>query len=377
MQEEGLAKEFIRQGHACSLVYYSGKKEYWTEEVSFDEDKKFLIHWIPSIKIYDNCLFNKKILDPLIKQADIVLTEEFNQVESCLLALRYPLKTVIYHGPYRWPEAARPKKTGSAFGAAYGKRVLRKIIGRIYQAIFLKRMLQKNTVFVTKSNLAKDEIALKGFRNVQVIPVGLDLEKFIGYTDTGPRLFNQTVLPLLYVGVLHDRRNITFMLKLVRQLRDAGIPVVLQLVGTGADKYVDECKYLCRELDIEGYVTFSGQVDQSSLPQIYQAHPVFLLPSKHEIFGMVMLEAMFFGSIVLTTFHGGSDMVIQNGVNGFILPENDLARWSQALVKIYGEEYDSQKISRNARITVSSNYTWEKSAMQFIDIFEKKLLVNR
>lgn len=377
LQEEGIAKEFIRQGHECSLVFYSGEKEHREEIVSFDGDKKFLIHWTPAAKIHDYCFFNKKILRPLVKQADIILTEEFEQWESCFLALTYPHKTIIYNGPYDLSQKVTPWKALDVIRIGGLKRTIRIGIKAIHEAVFLKKMLRKNITIVTKSNLAQKTIESKGFRNVRVVPVGLDIEKFNGYVETVPIRTDLAALPLLYVGEIQFRRDIIFMLKLVRRLRDEGVPATLRLVGSGPDNYVDACKRLCRELNIEAYVEFSGQIEQASLPGIYKGHPVFLLPSKYEIFGMSMLEAMFFGGIVLTTFHGGSDIVIQNAVNGFILRDNDQDSWAKTLIAIHKNKIDVGKISENARLTVINDYTWKKSAAKFIEIFEDKRRENR
>ncbi len=60
----------------------------------------------------------------------------------------------------------------------------------------------------------------------------------------------------------------------------------------------------------------------------------FLLPTEYEIFGMVLLEAMFFRRVVLTTPNGGADMLLRSGENGIVLEKSDPARWSVALLDV-------------------------------------------
>lgn len=52
---------------------------------------------------------------------------------------------------------------------------------------------------------------------------------------------------------------------------------------------------------------------------VYQQADFFLLPTEYEIFGMVLLEAMFFRRVVLTTPNGGADMLLRSGENGIVL----------------------------------------------------------
>mgnify|MGYP002727708980 CR=1 FL=1 len=47
---------------------------------------------------------------------------------------------------------------------------------------------------------------------------------------------------------------------------------------------------------------------------------------------MVLLEAMFFRRVVLTTPNGGADMLLRSGENGIVLEKSDPARWAEALL---------------------------------------------
>lgn len=350
LQEEGIAKQYILLGHDCDLVYYTDGS-YEKEIVSIENGKIFQVHWIPAIKIYDNSIFQRKFLEPLIKAADIVVTEEYEQIQSCLLALKYPQKVVIYHGPYDCEYKSRYKKKS-----------------QIYDIFFRKKMLRAHIQFATKSEKARRTILAKGFTNVKTIPVGLDLSKF---PKIEPLEAGSNSLNFLYVGELEERRNILFLLEIIAKMKKKSFPVHLTIVGNGLESYVNMCYRRIDELQIKNEITFLGSITQADLPNIYLNHSIFLLPSRYEIFGMVLLEAMLFGRIVLTTDNGGSETLIHHGNDGFILEEDNVNEWVACLENIYFDRIDIQKISNNAREKILNNYTWKQSAFKFLSLFHE------
>ena len=59
-----------------------------------------------------------------------------------------------------------------------------------------------------------------------------------------------------------------------------------------------------------------------------------LLPTEYEIFGMVLLEAMYYKTVVLTTQNGGSSTLIQNGLNGYIMQIENGWEWANTILSI-------------------------------------------
>ena len=79
-------------------------------------------------------------------------------------------------------------------------------------------------------------------------------------------------------------------------------------------------------------------MEQKYLAGVYGLADIFLLPTEYEIFGMVLLEAMYYHSVVLTTLNGGSSTLIDNGKNGFVLTLNNANDWADCIEKS-GDEY--------------------------------------
>lgn len=355
VQEEGIAKEYVRLGHECQLVFYTDSQKASSEKILGLDGKSYIIHWLPAHKVYDNAIFHGKTFRELIAWSDRIVTEEYEQLQSCILACKYPQKTVVYHGPYRCEYKARYQKKS-----------------QIFDMFFLHKMRKKKIHFAAKSDKAKETILEKGFQNVVTIPVGLDIGKFesISTDDVILKKSDSSVLKLLYVGVLEDRRNIPFLIETVSELKKQNVPVELDIYGNGEEDYVEQCKHLVKTSGLGKEISFHGSVSQAELPQIYLEHDVFMLPTKYEIYGMVLLEAMLFGRIVLTTDNGGSSVLVKHGENGFVLPEDDVKAWVKILTDISNKAVDVEAISASARETVDKQNGWKHSAEQFITLFK-------
>ena len=97
---------------------------------------------------------------------------------------------------------------------------------------------------------------------------------------------------------------------------------------------------------------------QSDLKYFYQISDVFLLPTKYEIFGMVLLEALYFHVPVVTTNNGGSDFLIED--DNYKLAFN-VEEWYLSIKKIFDGGYFPFK----------KDYSWDDIVDKFIEIYQK------
>jgi glycosyltransferase involved in cell wall biosynthesis len=118
-------------------------------------------------------------------------------------------------------------------------------------------------------------------------------------------------LKVLFAGSLGQRKGLSYLLTAVENLKDA---VELTLLGR---KAASNCRPL--EAAVRKYRWLPSLAHAEVLREMH-SHDVVVLPSLFEGFGLVILEAMAQGTPVITTDHTAGPDVIENEVDGFVVP---------------------------------------------------------
>ena len=353
VQEIGLAKALTMKGHVCDVVLYHGKNADKKEQYIFNHEEKeyqFNIYWLKGVGILKNGFMPS--LKKIIPSYDVVQVHEYDQITSWYLYTKQKKPTIIYHGPYY-----------DAFAKGYNLKC------KVFDTFFLPRRNISKVVAVTKSKLATDFLSEKGFKNIITAGVGINLENFGEYVEE-KQLQQSEKNSILYVGKLEERRNVYFLIDVFRELYKRNRNTRLVLIGNGDKGYKEDfLKYIENEVN-EGSIIYKEKASQKELISYYREASVFLLPSYYEIFGMVLLEAMYFGVPVVSSINGGSTTLIENKCNGFILKEFDKYEWVDCIQNIMLNEKLCNKIRVGARRTIQLGYTWEALTDKFLEAYE-------
>lgn len=356
IQEVGLAKALVRKGNVCDIVFWTNQEE---KEVDIPVDgvgkvTVFYRYGKTALKntVYTGC-------DELFAQYDVLQTAEYNQMQSWIFAKKYPEKHIIYHGPYY---------------ASFNKRY--NLMCAVFDLFFLNRYRKLGTRFITKSKLAQEFLESKGIKstNIKTIGVGIDAQMLSnGKTECNEPLLlkmsKDEKVKLLYIGRFEERRNIPFIFDVFSEILKRNTNVTLYMIGTGDKGYTDKCWKYADELGIRESIIYQERMEQKYLSGVYKLADFFLLSTEYEIFGMVLLEAMYYKTVVLTTDNGGSGTLIDNGRNGYILKDKKASEWANVVTKSTSEKMNAVK--ETAHDTIADQYTWDKLADSFIESYKK------
>lgn len=353
VQEIGLAKALVKKGHICDIVLYTNEKENFIQEIEVEGNKKITIYWLKGKNILGNAFFDKELKE-IMKQYEIIQTGGYDQIYNAILNKRLKKPYLIYHGNYY-----------SKYSKGYKKKC---IISDLFYVFFRK---YKNVKFVTKSKISTDFLLKKGYKNVETVGVGLDTERFnkqVEIDEEIKKIKNEkgNNKYLLYIGKIEERRNIIFLLELIKKILTKKSNFKLILVGNGKEKYVNNCREYIKNNQMENNIIWINSLKQEQIPELYHIADMFLLPTQHEIFGMVLLEAMYFGVPVLTTYNGGSSVLIKNSQNGYI-EEVNIDKWT----KIILENINNKEVGIKAKQTVQQEYVWDVLSDKFIKAYEE------
>ena len=182
--------------------------------------------------------------------------------------------------------------------------------------------------------------------NSRVIHNGVDEDRFY------PVKRDNDVPVVLYVGRLLAMKGIDSMLKaLLPLLRNKSIKLLIAGPGN-KEKYYGLLKGVDKRQCI-----FLGNVPYQAIHKLYLSSDIFLLPSLTESFPLSVLEAMSSGCAVIATDVGGIPEMIDNGLNGILIPPADVKAISSATSLLADDGSLRSVLGHRARKKVEGNFT--------------------
>lgn len=163
-----------------------------------------------------------------------------------------------------------------------------------------------------------------------------------------------------FVGNLVPRKGATTLLA---GLARVDRPWELTVVGSReADpEYAREVREATVERGIRERVTFAGEVDDAELESILERLHVLAVPSRHEGFGAVYLEAMEYGVVPVASAAGGASELVADGENGFLVEPDDPDRIAAVVDRLAADRADLARLSRAALETAREHPGWAET----------------
>lgn len=150
---------------------------------------------------------------------------------------------------------------------------------------------------------------------------------------------------LLFVGRLTDLKNIFFIAKSLKIIKDKGKKFKMIYVGTGPDE--EKLKNLVKELDLEEDVIFTGRVmDRQLLKALYLRADLFLFPSFYDTDGLVKIEAASQKTPTILLEGSAASAGVTDGENGFIA-KNDITAFAEKIIEILDDKNLYNKVKEN------------------------------
>ena len=125
--------------------------------------------------------------------------------------------------------------------------------------------------------------------------------------------------------------------------------------------YIRRLRRSIRRNFLSDVITITGRVDDSRLYEMFTNHDILCVPSEFEGFGIVYLEAMYFGLPAIGTTAGGARDIIRDAENGFLVRPGDVRGLKNRIMELAEDRELLEKMSRNALETAMSAPTWKDS----------------
>jgi glycosyltransferase involved in cell wall biosynthesis len=159
----------------------------------------------------------------------------------------------------------------------------------------------------------------------------------------------------LYTGNLHSFKGVADIIRAAALLpREASFLCVFVGPEEPASREgatIEHFTELARLNGVEQRVRFLGPVTPEKLTELYCAADAVLLPSHRDTFGKVLVEGGLAGKpLVTTSACGSAGIIVQDGVNGFVIEPGDASQLAQAMRKLFDPELRARMGSHSREI---------------------------
>lgn len=317
-----LSKELVRQGHQVYVITYPHPELSDIDSIHVIGTKGINIPGIRGLLFKRSA---KKALEKLLKKE----------------------KIDIIHGHYLFPAGAAAVEVGSKYNiktyvTAHGSDMFEMYEKKSFMKSSIEKVLEKADVVLTVSKAIKDEIIKTKVNGIEsktkVHTNSVDINRF---SPNNKSIIQKHEKPIvLFVGNLVKVKNVDLLLESKKQ---SSFEYELIIVGDGPLK--KELENRVKNENISD-VNFMGS--RNDVEKIMPACDVLVLPSFHESFGLVLLEALACGKPVIGSDVGGISEIITEDVGLLINPDDSMSL-TEAIDKIINDDKFRRKLQLNAR----------------------------
>lgn len=244
------------------------------------------------------------------------------------------------------------------------------------------RVLMRADGFLSISSATTQEYLAARVPREAIIEItnGVDVDRFRPAAGAEKRELRRRLgLPpgkiFAYSGRLGRGKGLELLLRVWKRLSTENAEAHLVLVGGGQGYGLDmeaELRRLVAEHGLDERVTFTGNVQD--VEHWLQAADAFVFPSQTESLGLSLVEALSCGLPAVATRVGGIPDVVQDGVNGILVPYGDEQMLHEAMRTVLSDEERARCMGEAGRRTVVERFNLDLIAGQYQTLLARLVL---
>ncbi len=212
---------------------------------------------------------------------------------------------------------------------------------------------------------------------VKVIHDGIQLEKFnpdlFNKNEVRKQLgFNESTIIIGMVGRMSPGKGHEIFFRSAQMMMKGDLKDRVKFLVVGGASFGEKVyeKKLLAEAESFGLkevITFTGQ--QSNIPYYLAAMDILAFPSNEESFGGTVVEAMAMKLPVVASNSGAVPEIVIDGETGILVPRNDAAALTEALIKLINDEKLRAAIGANGRKRAEQHFDMKEYIRQFEELY--------
>jgi N-acetyl-alpha-D-glucosaminyl L-malate synthase BshA len=214
------------------------------------------------------------------------------------------------------------------------------------------------------ANEAHERLGIE--RGIHVIPNFVDSNAFSPNPCEDESIGIRKDLVIAHVSNFRPVKRVHDLVYAMAIIKKEVPDVSLMLIGDGPDRHSVEM--LIKRLNLKSNIVLTGF--RSDVAHLLRCSDVVVLCSETESAPLTLLEGMSCGLPVIATNVGGIPEIIQDGINGFLVPSKNPEAIAEKLLKLNANSELRKQLGTTARETVLKRYTADKVVDQYLKIFE-------
>lgn len=168
----------------------------------------------------------------------------------------------------------------------------------------------------------------------------------------------------IYVGMMLPRKHPDKVIDAVTLCHKIDNNYKLTMIGSGV--LSKNLSKKISELHAENNITLLGQLNREAIIKELDSSDVFIMISSGEVFGLVYIEAMARGCIVIASKNEGMEGIIKNGINGFLVEAGNTEELGKTIEYIHSLTPEERKIISQNSIKTAVSLTDERVAAKYL-----------
>ena len=237
-----------------------------------------------------------------------------------------------------------------------------KIIGIIHG--FNAKHIEHANILIAVSEKVKEFLINNGCtKPIYVVPNMVKIGTDAVYRDL-------PATPLIgAMGMFRRKKGFHILIKSLSILKQRGVPFKAVIAGKGRITWY--LQYLRWKLDLKNELTMRGWVKNDERDEFIDNIDLYVLPSRTETFGMVVVEAMARMKRVIATKCGGPEEIITDGVNGFLVDKENPEAMADKLEYLIKNPIISEPVAINARKITIETYATSSVASKISEVIKQ------
>lgn len=305
--------------------------------------------------------FMKKMAD-MIKPCDIISCHNFPTNYAAVHAkkrLKVPIVWMCNEPPFP-PLYTR-------------KKINHSLKSYIYRLVVLPFLIKNKTILknidkiLVLDNMNKTRIKKTYKINSEIIWTGIDYPKTSEKDMNLDKRGKNKEINLFTISRLDKQRRVGDLIELAAILKEKEIPFKIEIAGGGPIE--KELKEKAKNKKVSENIKFLGRISDKELSEAYSRADIVIFPPENQSWGLVPIEAAYFGRPTLISDGCGVVEVFKDNINALIYKMGNIDDMFEKLSYLMGDKGRIIKIGDSARDLVLKTFSWKKYALKMEKVF--------